>query len=593
MEIGWIANRSIRFKLLVTFFVIIFFSILTLGILGGRMYKRSIEEETVSHTIQIMNQVKNQITIYVQQMDSIVYYLQNESAIIEFLKLKPPVPSEVSFPLKTEVNRFLGLYENKHPEIAGILLAGANGSFTSDSMERITRDPLTEEEWYQLAVKEPDTFHLISHPIGRNIRAKHNLSADQVMSFVKAVKEPQTGNPLGVILIDMKLELIRSLIEPVLLGKSGFIFIMDDRGGVVYSPVNPIVYRIAPEWFEGGSGNMIKSINGLPYQIIFNTFPDIGWRICGVFPLRESLKVVYDLQFYTVVIALITFFAASVASWIFTDSIIRPVRKLRSLMKKVEAGELHLRFHSRTNDEIGQLGNSFNKMVEEIKNLINLVVHEQREKREIELKALQAQIKPHFLYNTLDTIQWMAYERDAQDIVDIVIALTNLFRISLSKGNEFIPLAEELRHIESYLIIQMARYENKLQYSIEVPDEIRTCIVLKIMLQPLVENSIYHGIKMKQGKGTIRIRGEQAGSVLILSVEDDGIGIPPGQLNQLRAELERPRVDERSSGYGLFNVHERIQLSYGTAYGLTVDSKYGEGTVVRIVLPLTRNETMG
>ncbi|MGG3508220.1 sensor histidine kinase [Paenibacillus lautus] len=585
MRIGFIANRSIRFKLLLYFIFIISLSILTLGFLGSYLYKKSIEEEMNSHTIQMMNQVKNHIEAYLKEMDNIVDYLAGEEAVIEFMRAGEQDRAKLA-ETGAEVQRREAIFERQRSEIAGILTVSRNNASASNTMERIQRDPLTEEHWYQAAVSNPDTLHLFSHPIGRNIKLMQNISADQVLSAVKAVKDPVTDEIIGVVMIDMKLDFIRSIVESVSLGKSGFIFIMDEMNGVVYSPVNRIVYRITGEWLDGTTGSLVKPIFGCNYQIIYNTFPDIGWRIVGVIPLSESLKVVSDLQTVTVIIAMVTLFFAFIASWFFTNSIVRPVGKLRSLMRKVEEGELNLRFPGRTNDEIGQLGNSFNKMVEEIENLINMVYMEQKEKREAELKALQAQIKPHFLYNTLDTIQWMAQDRDAQDIVELIVALTNLFRIGLSKGNEIIPLTDELQHVESYLVIQMARYEDKLDYEILISDEIKRYRVLKIILQPLVENAIYHGIKTKSGRGKIVIRGFKDDNGLRLIVEDDGVGLPEDKLIQLREDMRFTRQTGRERGYGLFNVNERIKLSHGPEYGISINSVPGQGTVVEVRLPL-------
>jgi two-component system sensor histidine kinase YesM len=200
-----------------------------------------------------------------------------------------------------------------------------------------------------------------------------------------------------------------------------------------------------------------------------------------------------------------TVLLAILLSVFFASSIALPVEKLRSLMRQAETGDFSIRFSENRQDEIGQLGQSFNRMIEEISNLIDQVYHEQQRKRETELRVLQEQIKPHFLYNTLDTIQWMAQEHGAQDIVDMVSALTQLFRVGLSKGQEMIPLREELRHVESYLFIQKVRYEDKFDYTISINPGIDQLRVLKVILQPLVENAIYHGIKERRGKGHILV----------------------------------------------------------------------------------------
>jgi two-component system sensor histidine kinase YesM len=581
---GFLADRSIRFKLLLYFVVIIVVSIVTLSLVGSTLYRQSIEEETNTHTSQMMNQVKNNIQTHLKEMDNLIYYIARDTNVLRFLRGEGGVPTAEMLDLTKG-------YETRHTEISGILLVNAEGDYSSNRIERVARDPLTKEQWYIQATSKPEQLQLFSHPIGRNIRTEENISADQVLSFVKAVQDPISGKVVGAVLIDMQLDFVRQIIESASLGKSGFIYLMDAQGGIIYSPVNKIVYRIEGNWLVGASDSSVHFIQNREYQIMHNTFVDNGWRVVGVFPLDESLKVVNDLQWLTVLIAIGTLFIAFVASWFFTNSITRPVQKLRSLMKKVEAGELHLRFRSRSNDEIGQLGSSFNRMVEEIENLIQMVYEEQRAKREAELKILQSQIKPHFLYNTLDTIQWMAQERNAPDIAQIVVALTHLFRIGLSKGNEIIPLSEELKHVESYLIIQLARYEDKLTYHIELPDALRSYNVLKLILQPLVENAIYHGIKLKKGSGRIDIHARREEQCLYIQVSDDGVGIPPEKLAELREMLGQSGNRTIETGFGLYNVHERIRLTYGEPYGLTIESGIGEGTIIVVCIPELNGKT--
>jgi two-component system, sensor histidine kinase YesM len=582
---GFLANRSIRFKLLFYFVFILALSLLATSLLSTRLYRSSIEEETNAHTVQTIWQVKSHIQVYLKETENIIQYLSVNDTVLDFLRIPDPNPADL-LTMQTDIEKVEGVYMNGHAEISGIAVVGVSDRYALRGLERITRDPLMQESWYSAAVNDPEQLLLISHPIGRNIRAEQNLSADQVLSFVKAVKDPVSSRVIGVVLIDMKLDIIQSVVKSAPLGKSGFIYIMDRQGGIVYSPVNPIVYRISGSWLKSQEDNVITDINNESYKIIKDVFPDNGWQIVGIFPLRESLQVVTQVQTYTAVIASATLLFAFLASLYFTNSIVKPIGKLRSLMKKVEEGELVLRYQGRTNDEVGQLGNSFNNMVEELNNLIQLVYREQKEKREAELKILQAQIKPHFLYNTLDTIQWMAQDRNADDIVELINALTQLFRIGLSKGHEIIPLQEEIMHAESYLVIQMARYENKLSFQTEVPEALMRYSVLKIILQPLVENAIYHGIKPKPGSGMIRITGEIDDGKLKLVVEDDGVGIPPDKLERINGYLTHEERGGDERGYGLYNVNERIRLTHGADYGVAVESELGRGTRIIVRLPL-------
>jgi two-component system sensor histidine kinase YesM len=256
-------------------------------------------------------------------------------------------------------------------------------------------------------------------------------------------------------------------------------------------------------------------------------------------------------------------------------------------MARAETGDFSARFEGDETDEVGRLGRSYNAMIGEIRNLIDLVYKEQHDKREAELHVLQEQIKPHFLYNTLETIRYMARRRGADDVEDIVVALTKLFRIGLSRGVETIALREELEHAGSYLFIQSTRYAGKFDYAIEADDGVLDRKVLRLILQPLVENAIYHGIKEKRGRGSIRVAARESGASLLLSVEDDGIGMDDGRQAALRAVIagERPSPTP-SEGFGVYNVNERLRLSFGPQFGIRFESAEGRGTRFEILHPV-------
>ncbi|WP_410891282.1 sensor histidine kinase [Neobacillus sp. 204] len=556
---------------------------MTLTLLGSSIYKKSLQEEANSYTVQMMEQVWNQIEKNLNQNDDIIHYLSMEADVQQFMKEKVPDPK-----LQEKVNQRLSVYMERHGDMAGLLIVNQQGLFASNETIPISRDSLTDEYWYMQAIKSPEKLQLISNPVGRNIKETSNYQVNNLLSIVKAIKDPKTNEVTGVILIDLKLDFIQRVIQSIRLGKSGFIFILNKEGNVVYSPVNSIVYRINPAWLsEKNIHTLEKVINHNKYQIIYNTYPTIQWKVVGVFSLDETTEVVSRVEFYTYIIGVITLLLASIASWFFTSSIINPVNKLKELMKNVEEGRFDLPFYSKYNDEIGQLGKSYNRMIQEISRLIQVVYTEQKNKREAELKILQAQIKPHFLYNTLDTIQWMAYEYKANRIVEMVSALTTLFRIGLNKGNEFITIKEEIQHVESYLIIQMTRYQSKLEYEIIVDKEVNNYQIIKLLLQPLVENAIYHGIRNKRGKGKILIQVEQETNSLLLTVKDIGIGMTEERVKELNEVLHsKNSIENIPHGYGLFNVNDRIKLVYGADFGLTIESKYKEWTMVKINLPI-------
>jgi len=564
--------------------------LLTLGVLGPFISARTLESEATSHTVQLIRQVTRNIEFYVRETESIISIIDANPDVQAFLAY-PGSAQPFTARAEQAAQQLLRSISDAHPEIAGILVVSADNRPLSNEIQPITRDPLTDESWYRIAVDKPGTVQLLPRPIGRNLKSIHEYRSDEVVSIVKAVEEPDSNTVRGVVLIDLRLQVMEAIFDDMTVGVGGFLFVEAPGGAIVYTPVNPIVYRVRDEWLDTPRASSVRRIKGADYQIVSQGSTYTQWKTVGVFPLSELMSQVSTIRYYSLIIAGVTVLVALIVALFFTSGIARPVIELRSLMKEAEAGNLAVRFEGRQEDEIGYLGKSFNTMIEEVQKLIALVYREQQSKREAELRTLQEQIKPHFLYNTLDTIQWMAQERGAQDIVKLVGALTSLFRIGLSRGKEMIRLSDEMEHVRSYLTIQKARYEDKFDFTLHTEDGVLPCLVLKLTLQPLVENAIYHGIKERRGHGTIRVEALSRNGLLILRVSDDGVGMTPAKLMEVRALLAVAHPHgEGLEGYGVHNVHERIQLSFGTRYGLSFESALGKGTTVEVLHPLVVNE---
>ena len=265
-------------------------------------------------------------------------------------------------------------------------------------------------------------------------------------------------------------------------------------------------------------------------------------------------------------------------------SISRPITELVEVTQQVSQGNLQVRSHVNTGVEAKQLSESLNTMIDKINALLEQVKKEQIRIRKAEFELLQAQINPHFLYNTLDTIIWLAESDEQKQVVHMVESLSDFFRTSLNQGKDIISIKEEIQHVRSYLGIQQMRYQDILEYEIDVPEEFYQNTIPKITVQPLVENALYHGIKNKRGKGKITVRGYREDSFFILEVRDNGIGMQTERLVQVRNALLYKQLAE-SKVYGLYNVNERIRLNCGEEYGLRISSTYQEGTTVKILLP--------
>ena len=297
--------------------------------------------------------------------------------------------------------------------------------------------------------------------------------------------------------------------------------------------------------------------------------------------LNEQVATFLTVFGITVMVIVVV---AVIATGYVVSSITKPVRALSSAAKKIADGDFSTRVDVASKDEIGTLSTNVNEMSGRLEEMVQKIKEDERKMRYTELRLLQEQINPHFLYNTLDTIIWLVEGNSPDKAVNMVVSLSDFFRIVLSKGKEIITIREEEQHVRSYLEIQQVRYRDILEFDIRIPEELYRYKILKLTLQPIVENSLYHGIKVKRGKGTISVSGYLKDNKIYFDIKDNGVGMSQAELASIRSKLTRP-CKETDSGFGLANVNERIRMNYGAEYGVTIDSKQGEGTWVQIVIP--------
>lgn len=346
------------------------------------------------------------------------------------------------------------------------------------------------------------------------------------------------------------------------------------------------------------------NIEGKKYLATYTTMQGTEWQICAIKSAESLVGNLSELRYYILLVAGICAIVSILLIIVMAHGLTTSLGKLSAIMQRVTNEDFKVKFDYPNNDEVGKLASSFNYMIEKMNQLIielniniealkvekEMVKQVETQRRKAELKALQAQIKPHFLYNTLNTITWQAADQGASEISILSNSLGKFFRVSLSKGREIITIREELEHVISYLNIQKIRYKDKINFEVDVPDDVNDLFVIKLVLQPLVENAIYHGIRVKDTPGTIRINIrretlEFGVQKLLLQVEDTGNGIEPENLKILNDGLHTGKI-KRDSGYGIYNVNERIKLYYGEAYGLSLNSEYKHWTIATIVIPI-------
>lgn len=304
----------------------------------------------------------------------------------------------------------------------------------------------------------------------------------------------------------------------------------------------------------------------------------------GAIIYNQMQHMTVNMTVISVIVLVFLIGVAALMILIFPRMVTRPVSDLSKVTERVARGDLSARAHIRHGVELKEFGDSLNVMIEKISSLIQRVTEDQASLREAELEILQMQINPHFLYNTLDTIVWMAEADNKQAVIEMVETLSDFFRSSLSSGKDIVSISSETKHILSYLQIQKVRYQDILDYEIQIPDELKACPIPRITLQPIVENALYHGIKHKRGKGKIRVFGLLEDKYCVLIVEDNGIGMSSERLSHVQSGLTQKREDENDF-YGLYNVNDRIRLKFGTEYGLTISSTFQKGTRVEVRLP--------
>ncbi len=566
--------------MLIYFLTVIVLPVLTLGVLGPLLYSRTVSELSAVHTREMVERVTANLELTIR----------NQEKLLEMLLLNDALQNFFVEEISTEATqRLLDLFlstAESHPEIAGMIAVTENDRVFSTDLQRILRDPLVTEDWYTLVRNNETEFSLLTRPIGRNLKNNSGIESDEIVSMIKPVNHPDTRDFSGVLMIDLNLDYLEKSFERLSQDDTGFFCILDGNGDFVYAPVNPIVYRINPDWFSNSNKVVEKTINKRGYRFIFTESPYTGWKTIGVYYLEEALQPVRFVQVSALIITVITIALTVTISMIYTSAISKPVMNLLSVMEQAGHGELTVRYDGRSRDEIDELGEGLNMMLDKIEGLLQLVYQEQKSKREAELRIMQQQIKPHFLYNTLDTILWMAEEGASDQIVEVVMALTRLFRIALSQGREIISVEDEIDHVRSYLIIQKSRYEEKFDFEIQCPEELYSLQIQKMILQPLVENAIYHGVKEKSGSGSVRITIESKSGELVLNVTDDGIGISEENLQRIKEGLCHQDHGSDKTAFALYNVNDRIRLTYGENYGITIRSREGEGTVVIIRHPI-------
>lgn len=585
-----IGFKSIRMSMLIPFASLIAAAVIVLAFISVQQIQKALFENSTDYTTQLVQMANSDIDSYISTMENLSELVLNNDDVSSYLyeedeKLTKEKNEE-------EIGNEFGLLRDTRDDIYNIGIVGNNGRYFINNAN-VSINPYADPkdmDWYKEAILGRE--EITSSHVQNIVLYEYKW----VVTLSRGIVNPKTGNPEGVLFIDLNYSSISSLCEKISLGTKGYVFILDEKGSIIYHPKQQLLYNgLLDEKIEqivstpkGGNGNFFSDDGKRLYTVTKSE--KTGWSVVGVTYLDELLLRSKEIQKLHIALAVCLIFAATVISMMLSSAITKPITRLRGTMKEVEQGNLEVQMSfPKARNEIKDLVDSFNVMVERIKELVKKNKEEQEEKRKSEFKALQAQINPHFLYNTLDSIIWMAESNKSKEVIQMTSALSKLLRKSISNQKETVTVAEEIEYVSEYLKIQQMRYHDKLTYEIAVDREIMNCSIAKLVLQPLVENAIYHGIKTKEGKGHITINGAVEDGNAVLRIHDDGVGMDTETLSHI---FDGNKGDSISK-VGVSNVNSRLKLYYGEAYGLQYNSRIGHGTCVTVTVPMETWERGG
>ena len=574
-----IKPQSIQMTIALSFTIV---SVISMGILGISLYNRFVnkmEDMTTQSAEQLLNQTAINLESYLRNMRRI-----SDAMYYSVIKDKDLATDS----LDEEMNL---LYEANKDNLISIACYTNDGRLVAAAPVATEKNNLdiVDQEWFTEATGQMENVHF-STPHVQNLFDDPSYRYYWVVSLSQAVELTSGGNStLGVLLVDMNYSSIEQLLTKANTDNaSEYVYLMDGSGELIYHPKQKLIYtdlfsenNLVAASYEDGSHK--EEFDGEKRIVTVKTISYTGWKIVSVVPMSSFDMGISGMRMFVILLMSLSMLMIILLNQFVSANIAKPLKRLNDSVKDWEAGNMNPDIYVGGSLEVEHLGKTLRSTVAQIRELMHDILVEQEEKRKSELDALQSQINPHFLYNTLDSIVWMIEGERYEDAVFMVTQLASLFRISLSRGKTIISMEDELKHARNYMNIQKIRYKNKFTVEFQVEDAILSCCTVKLVIQPLLENAIYYGMESMDGDGEITVVGYRNGDDVYDEVRDNGLGMPEEMVDAL--PTENNRVRKHGSGVGLINVHNRIRLRFGEPYGLEIESCLDEGTTVRIHLP--------
>ena len=579
-----ISRGSIRYAMFASFTITALVAVLLTGMTLYARFSRQMDNAIQEENQILVSQVNQSLSTYLRDMirlSDAVYYNVIKNTDLS----REPVEEEIRL-----------LYDTYSDYVANVALFTRQGELVATAPAAKVKEgvDVTGETWFTAAMDRTENLHF-------GIPAIQTLFADRaggyqwVISLSCAVELTSgSDTQLGVLLIDLKYSALTALFQSVKLSGSGYVYLADGSGELIYHPERTLIASglVREDTLQAAGrtdGIYRESWEGERRTVIVQSVGYTGWKVIGVVEHPGLTVGLAQTVPFLLVIVCAYLELLILMNVLLSRKLTEPLRRLRESVgqaeEEAEEGAERPVIYVGGTAETRELGTAIQNMVDRMRQLSEEMVREHTQKRKSELNALQAQINPHFLYNTLDIIVWMIENGQREDAVRVVTALARFFRISLSKGRSVIPVRDELEHVRNYLLIQEMRYKNKFHYQIDCQEEAAGLSTIKLVVQPIVENAIYHSMDFMDGDGLIDIRAAVEEGVLTITISDNGLGMPPEVAEGLLdapVSPGRQAGGKRGSGIGLRNVQERIRLYFGPEYGLHIQSEPDEGTVVTL-----------
>lgn len=586
--------RSIRYKLILNYSILISALIVVIGSVNLIITTSIIRNNISYYAQQTINETNDKIDVTLENIESTSRIIITNKKIQEaVLALKN------SGTYNHDLLELYNLKENLRTSLEDISAALVNihslGIYFDDNKVYYF-GKVGDKNVYDMDSVESQ-FPLLDNPMQKTVWIPtHYLKNNaRVFSLERKMVDLKNFSVLGILVLNIDYGYLNHILDEGQLGKSGKIFLLDPSGSVISSkdvesvgqkPSFPFMNRV----MAGKEGAFVAKFDGNTMLVAYSTSSYTNWKLVGVVPLSELNSDILMKQGIITLLGLLGLIVSLLLSILFASRITAPINKLMSAMKEVEKGCLEVDFEDNNFLETKELSDGFKMMLKNLRELISKVYEGELRKKEAEFKALQAQINPHFLYNTLETINYMLIIEEKYDISKLVTYLGDILRYNIRKGNDIVSLEEDLEQIERFLYIQKMRFGDKLHYEFAISQETLNCRILKLLIQPLVENSINHGIEKKRGKGLLKISSSFEEGSLLIRIEDNGVGIAQDELRKILEADPGPGAAEKNTRLGVNNVNRRIKMYYGDQYGLKIQSEKGIGTCVDVFLPIIMRE---